>query len=87
MGASLSSLVWMFLREYLRWVAMAVILAAPVAWFAMEKWLGNFAYRISMRPMEFIMAALLAFLIAMLTVSYQAIRSATRNPAISLKYE
>jgi len=87
MGASLSSLVWMFLREYLRWVAMAVILAAPVAWFAMEKWLGNFAYRISMRPVEFIVAALLAFLIAMLTVSYQAIRSATRNPVISLKYE
>ena len=87
MGASLSSLVRLFLGEYLRWVAIATVIAVPIAWYAMEKWLGNFAYRISIRPWEFIVAALLAFLIAMFTVSYQALRSASRNPAYSLKYE
>lgn len=87
MGASLSSLVWMFLREYFRWVVIAILIATPVSWFAMRQWLGNFAYHVSIRPYEFILAALLAFLIAMFTVGFHALKSAGRNPAYSLKYE
>jgi putative ABC transport system permease protein len=87
MGASLTSLVWLFLSEYLKWVALATMIAIPLAWYAMVNWLGHFAYRIHLRPWEFLIAAMLAFLIAMFTVSYQALRSAGRNPAYSLKYE
>jgi putative ABC transport system permease protein len=53
----------------------------------MQLWLENFAYRIHLRPLEFIVAAVLAFNIAMITVSYQALRSALGNPVNSLKYE
>jgi putative ABC transport system permease protein len=87
MGASIPSLVWMFLREYLQWILIGIVIASPLAWMAMQRWLGNFAYHVSMRPREFFIAALLAFLIALLTVSYQAILSAGRNPSDSLKYE
>jgi len=68
-------------------VAIAVIVAAPLAYWAVTKWLEGFAYSISIDPGTFILAGLLAMAIAWLTVSFQAIRAAIANPVDSLRYE
>ena len=68
-------------------VAIAVIVAAPLAYWAVNKWLEGFAYSISIDPGTFILAGLLAMAIAWLTVSFQAIRAAIANPVNSLRYE
>lgn len=87
LGATSLSVIVLFLKQYFRWVAIATIISIPIAWYGMHSWLENFAYRIRLSPVEFVAAALLAFTIAMLTVSYQAIKAAGQNPVISLKYE
>jgi putative ABC transport system permease protein len=68
-------------------VVMANIIAWPVAWFAMSKWLQNFTYRIDMGWWIFILSGALALFIALLTVSYQAIKAAHANPVDALRYE
>lgn len=87
LGASVSGIVAMLSREYLKWVAIANLFAWPVAWLAMNRWLENFAYRIDMRWWMFVFAAVLALVIALLTISWQAIRAAFSNPVASLRYE
>ncbi len=87
LGATSPSITRMFLQEYFRWVIIAILLATPISWFYMQNWLRNFAYHISIRPHEFVLAAVLAFAIAMLTVGFHALKSAGRDPAHSLKYE
>jgi ABC-type antimicrobial peptide transport system permease subunit len=87
MGATSLSIVTLFLKQYFRWVLLATIIATPIAWYTMQAWLDNFAYRISIHPMEFIVASLMAFAIAMITVGYHAIRASGQNPVISLRYE
>ena len=66
---------------------MANIIAWPLAYFAMNRWLQNFAYRINIGIGTFILAALLALVIALLTVGYQAIKAARANPVEALRYE
>jgi putative ABC transport system permease protein len=66
---------------------MANILAWPVAYFAMNKWLEGFAYRVIIRLWPFVLGAVLSFAIAMMTVSYQALKSALADPVDSLRYE
>ena len=68
-------------------VFISNILAAPIAYFAIEKWLQDFAYRIDITIYPFILSASITFFIALLTVSYQAIKAAVANPIESLKYE
>ena len=68
-------------------VIFANIFAWPVAWYAMHKWLQYFAYRINIGWWTFLLAGVLALLIALLTVTYQAIRAAIANPVESLRYE
>jgi len=87
LGATSTSIAGMFLQEYFRWVIIAILLATPIGWFYMQNWLRDFAYHISIRPHEFVLAAVLAFAVAMLTVGFHALKSAGRNPAHSLKYE
>ncbi|GAI83565.1 unnamed protein product, partial [marine sediment metagenome] len=65
----------------------ANVIAWPVAWYAMSRWLENFAYRIDLGVGPFILAGLLALVIALATVSYQAIKAATANPVEALRYE
>jgi|GEM_PF-3523333 len=76
-----------FNRDFLRWVSVAFILATPVAWFSMHKWLENFAYKTDLSWWIFALAGILALGIALLTVSWQSWRAATRNPVDSLRYE
>jgi putative ABC transport system permease protein len=87
LGASISNIVILLSKEYSKWVLAANIIAWPVAYFAMKKWLNNFAYQASIGLTIFVLTALLTFLIALLTVSYQSVKAALGNPANALRYE
>ncbi|UCD38057.1 MAG: ABC transporter permease [Fidelibacterota bacterium] len=86
-GASVAQLVALLSKEFLVLVATANIIAWPIAWFAMRRWLENFAYRIDLGLGVFILAGLLALVIALVTVSWQTFRAATANPVEALRYE
>lgn len=77
----------MLTKDMSRWVLFANVIAWPVAWYAMNRWLQNFAYRVDLSIMPFLLAGLVALGIAILTVSWQAIRAATVNPVESLRSE
>ena len=87
LGASISRVVFLLTRETGKWVLMGSLIAWPIAWFAMHRWLQNFAYRITIQWWFFILAGMLGLVIALLTVSYQAVRAARANPVDSLRYE
>ncbi|UCE41067.1 MAG: ABC transporter permease [Candidatus Aminicenantes bacterium] len=87
LGASLPSIVIFISRGFTKWVLLANIIAWPVAYYFMNKWLQNFAYRIDLSVWIFLLSGLAAFIIALLTVSYQSIKAATANPVDSLRYE
>jgi putative ABC transport system permease protein len=86
-GASVGSIVAMLSEEFTRWVLLANIIAWPVAYFMMDNWLDNFAYRISIPWLSFVAAGLLALIIAIITVSSLAYKAANANPVEALKYE
>lgn len=87
LGASVAGIVQMFSKEYIRLIVVAMIIATPVAWWAMNKWLEKFAYRIELKWWLFAIAGLIALVIAMFTISFQAIKSARANPVDSLRSE
>jgi putative ABC transport system permease protein len=87
LGASISGIILMLSKELTKWVLAANIIAWPIAYYAMNRWLQNFAYRVNISLGIFILAALLAFIIALLTVGYQAIKTARANPVKALRYE
>jgi len=86
-GASVSEILFMLNKDFVIWVLIAFIIAAPVAYYIMHKWLGGFAYKTSLSWWVFVVAGLLVTGIALLTVSWQSWRAATRNPAETLRYE
>ena len=73
--------------EFIKWVVIAFAIACPIAWYAMNKWLRNFAYRTELIWWIFAIAGLIALGIALLAVSWQSWRAATRNPVEALRYE
>lgn len=87
MGASSSSIVWLLSKNSAKWVIVAIFVSWPIAYFAMNKWLQNFAYRIDLTIWPFLLSGLLALSIALLTVSWQAILAAMANPVEALRYE
>jgi putative ABC transport system permease protein len=87
LGASASNITVMLSTEFIKWVLLANFIAWPVAWYAMNKWLQNFAYRIHTGWGTFFVAGALALGIALFTVSFQALRAARANPVDSLRYE
>lgn len=87
LGASVPDLVSMLSKDFLKLVAIASLIAFPVAWWAMNKWLQDFAYRISIEWWVFLLAAFIALLIALITVSFQAIKAALANPVKSIRTE
>ena len=87
MGATTPRLVLMMSRDFTRWVLAANVVAWPVAYLAMRSWLGGFAYHVNPGLMQFGLAGVSVLLIALLTVSYQAIRAALGNPADALRIE
>ena len=86
-GAKISEVLVLLNRDFLKWVAVAFVIATPLAWFAMNKWIENFAYKTTLSWWIFALAGLLAMGIALLTVSFQSWKAATRNPVESLRYE
>jgi putative ABC transport system permease protein len=87
LGASVSGLVLLFSRDLIKWVLIANLFACPVAYYAANKWLQNFAYRINLGLWMFVASAAMALFFALFTVSYQSIKAATANPVDSLRYE
>ncbi len=87
LGASVSGVTALLSKDFVKLVVAANLIAWPAAWFAMNKWLENFAYRIEISWWIFVLAGGIALVIALMTVSTQAIRAALANPVESLKYE
>jgi len=87
LGASISSLFVLLSKEFLVFVVIALLIATPIAWWAMHKWLQDYAYKIDISWWMFVMAGLVAILIALITVSFQAIKAAIANPVKSLRTE
>ncbi|GAB3990927.1 ABC transporter permease [Spirosoma daeguense] len=87
LGASVGSIVTLLSKDFLKLVFIAILIASPIAWYVMEKWLADFAYKIDIEWWVFALAGLLAIVIAFLTVSYQSIKAATVNPVKSLRSE
>jgi putative ABC transport system permease protein len=87
LGASVPNIVNLLSKDFLKLVAVAILIASPIAWYVMDRWLKDFAYRISIGWWIFLAAAFLAAMIALLTVSFQAIKAAVANPVSSLRAE
>ncbi len=87
LGATVSNIVNLLSKDFLKLVIVAIVIASPIAYFAMHKWLQDFAYRIPISWWIFVVAAVAAALIAVLTVSFQAIKAAVTNPVVSLRSE
>ena len=87
LGASVSGVTTLLSRDFIKPVLIALIIASPIAWIAMNKWLEDFAYRIEIQWWMFVLAGLLTISIALVTVSWQAIRAAVANPVDSLRDE
>jgi len=86
-GATTSHILKLLSLDFTKWVLLANIIAWPITWFAMNKWLESFAYRVDIPIWIFGVAGILAFLIALATVSFHAIRASRQNPGMSLRYE
>ncbi|HEX9513191.1 MAG TPA: ABC transporter permease [Puia sp.] len=87
LGASIGSLFTLLSAEFVSLVFIAFVIASPVAWFAMNKWLQNYAYHAPIEWWMFVLAGLAALVITLITISFQAIKAATINPAKSLRSE
>jgi len=87
LGANVSTIVALLSKDFLKLVLIAAIISFPIAWYAMHNWLQDFAYRINIQWWVFVVAGILAALIALITVSFQAIKAALANPVKSLRTE
>lgn len=87
LGATVPSLMRLLSNDFIRLVLISILIASPIAWYAMNRWLADYVYRISIRWETFIIAGFLAVAIALVTVSFQAVRAARANPVKSLRSE
>lgn len=86
-GAGVTNILLLLSRQFASWVMIASMIALPLGYLIARDWLNNFAYRTSLGVLAFILAVLMAFIVTVLTISYQALRTAHMNPVDSLKYE
>ena len=87
LGASVAGITGLLAKDFLKLVVIAIVIASPLAWWAMQKWLEDFEYRISIQWWVFVLAGAAAVLVAFLTVSFQSIKAALVNPVKSLRSE
>jgi len=86
-GASVQSVFLLLAREFIKWVGLSIVIACPVAWIIMDRWLENFAYRTRISWWIFALAILIAVLITFATITWQSLKTARTNPVDSLRYE
>jgi putative ABC transport system permease protein len=87
LGATVQGIVVLVSRDFMKLIVLASIIAAPIAWYSMRRWLENFSYRVSIPWVVFLVAAILAFVIAFLTIGFQAVKAASANPVKNLRSE
>jgi putative ABC transport system permease protein len=86
-GASTAEILLMLNRDFLKWVFIAFLCAAPIAWYLLHRWLGNFAYRTELSWWVFMSAAGIVLSLAFIAINWQVIRVALKNPVDALRYE
>jgi putative ABC transport system permease protein len=86
-GAKISEIMILLNKDFLKWSLLAFVLAVPPVWYIMHSWLGTFAYQTPMNWWIFVLAGLMSTIIGLLTVSWQSLRAATRNPVEALRSE
>jgi putative ABC transport system permease protein len=87
LGASVAGIIQLLTKDFIKLVVIAIVIAVPVAWYAMNKWLQDFVYRIDIGYMVFVLAGATAILVALITISFQSVKSAWASPAKILKAE
>lgn len=87
LGATVTNITALLSKDFLKLVIISFVIASPVAWYAMSKWLETYSYRVSIEWWVFALTAIVSILIAIITVSYQAIKAAIANPVRSLRSE
>ena len=87
LGASVQNIVLLLSKDFVKLVILAIVIALPIAWWAVNDWLQNFAYRVTIDWWMFVIVGFFVILIALLTVSYQAVKAAIANPVKNLRTE
>ncbi|GAA4446578.1 ABC transporter permease [Ravibacter arvi] len=87
LGATVGQVVWLLSRDFVKLICLGVVIASPIAWWAMQRWLQDFAYRISLSWWMFASAGLIVTTITLVTIGFQALRAARANPVKSLRTE
>ncbi len=87
LGASVKQIIYILSRDFVLWVVLSSVIAFPIAYYSMNEWLNNFAYRVNIGLIPFLLAAALVLMIALFTISFQSAKTALINPVDSLKYE
>lgn len=87
LGASVSNIVSLLSKDFIMLVLLSIIIASPIAWYLMDRWLESFAYRMDIQWWSFLLAGILALVVTLVTVSFQAVKAATSNPVESLRSE
>ena len=87
LGANVSSIITLLAKKFIKLILIAAVLGCAIAWYAMRHWLQDFAYRVSIHWWVFLLSTFLALVVALFTVSFQAIKAAIANPAKSLRSE
>jgi putative ABC transport system permease protein len=87
LGASVVSVVYMLSTSFTRLILVAVLIAVPIAWYAMNQWLQGFAYHVQVSWIVFVIASLAALAVAWITISYESVKAAVANPVTSLRSE
>jgi putative ABC transport system permease protein len=86
-GANIIEILAMINKDFIRWTVIAFIIAVPIAWYAMHIWLENYSYRTDVKWWIFALSGVIVLAISLLTISWQTLRAAMRNPVEALRYE
>jgi putative ABC transport system permease protein len=87
LGSSVSGIVILLSKDFIKLILLAIVIAIPVCWWAMNKWLQGFSYRITIGPIVFIEAGIIALGVALATIAWQSVKAAIGNPVQSLRSE
>jgi len=87
LGASVESILMLFSKEFIKLILIGFLIATPLAWYATNQYLDQFAYKITLGPVEFLIGLTITFLIAIVTVAYRSMKAAVANPTQSLRSE